>query len=272
MKPTFSNSRSGLSELRRSHCKAEANKLLKTLWVEAPAEIDLESLAYKAGRLRIEEGGLENAEGRIVAGGSGGTIRVKPGMNSGRRRFTIAHEIGHYILHPREGLDREDSAANFTLWNDPGEETEANVFAAELLMPEFIFKPRAAKSAPGLTLMNRLATDFSTSIMATAFQYVHYTYEQVALVVSERGRIKWSVRSKDFWPLIRKGALSSDSAAGEIFAAKASDTKRMVQTPACAWLPKFENDSARDIKEDSRFLEWYDCIVTLVWLDDDLND
>ena len=28
----------------------------------------------------------------------------------------------------------------------------------------------------------------------------------------------------------------------------------------------------RDIKEDSRFLEWYDCIVTLLWLEDDLND
>ena len=134
MKPSFLNNRGGLSEVRRSHCKAEANKLLQALWVQAPEEIDLESLAHKAGKLRIEEGGLENAEGRIVASASGGTIRVKPGMNPGRRRFTIAHEIGHYLLHPREGLDRKDTTANFTLWNDPGEETEANVFAAELLM------------------------------------------------------------------------------------------------------------------------------------------
>lgn len=272
MKPSFSNNRGGLSEVRRAHCKAEANKLLQTLWVQAPEEIDLESLAHKAGKLRIKEGGLENAKGRIVASASGGTIRVKPGMNLGRRRFTIAHEIGHYILHPREGLDREDTSANFTLWNDPGEETEANVFAAELLMPEFLFKPRAAKGVPGIALMDRLAADFSTSVMATAFQYVNYTIEQVALVVSEGGNIKWSVRSKDFWPLVRTGALSGDSAAGEIFAGKSPDTKKMVRTPACAWLPKFENDSERDIKEDSRFLEWYGCIVTLLWLEDDLDD
>lgn len=272
MKPHFTNSFGGLSDVRRAHCKAEANKLLKTLWVEAPGEIDLESLAYKAGKLRIEEGGLENAEGRIVATASGGTIRVKPGLNPGRRRFTIAHEIGHYVLHPREGLNRDDTAANFTLWNDPGEETEANVFAAELLMPEFLFKPRAAKGVPSLALIDRLAAEFSTSLMATAFQYVNYTLEQVALVVSERGNIKWSVRSKDFWFPVRAGALSGDSGAGEIFTGKSGDTKKMVRTPAYAWLPKFENDSERDIKEDSRMLEWYDCIVSLLWLEDDLTD
>jgi Zn-dependent peptidase ImmA (M78 family) len=272
MKPVFSNSRGGLSEVRRSYCKAEANKLLQTLCVQAPDEIDLESLAHKAGKLRIEEGGLENAEGRIVASASGGTIRVKPGMNSGRRRFTIAHEIGHYMLHPREGLDREDSAANFTLWNNLGEEAEANVFAAELLMPELLFRPRAAKGVPGFALIDRLAADFSTSVMATAFQYVSYTIEQVALVVSKGGVIKWSVRSKDFWPLVRMGSLSADSAAGEMFAGKSTDTKKMVRTPAYAWLPRFENDSERDLKEDSRFLEWYDCIVTLLWLEEDLSD
>lgn len=272
MKPSFSNNHGGLSEVRRSYCKAEANKLLQKLWVQAPDEIDLESLAHMAGKLRIEEGGLENADGRIVANASSGIIRVKPGMNHGRRQFTIAHEIGHYILHPREGLDREDISTNFTLWNDRSEETEANVFAAELLMPEFLFRPLAAKRAPSIALVDRLAAAFSTSVMATAFQYVNYTFEQVALVVSEGGRIKWSVCSNDFWPKIRIGTLSSDSAAGEIFAGKFPATKKMVRTPACAWLPKFENEPERDIKEDSRLLEWYDCIVTLLWLEDDLTD
>jgi Zn-dependent peptidase ImmA (M78 family) len=272
MKPAFSKSRGGLSEIRRSHCKAEATKLLQKLWVQAPDEIDLEALAHMAGKLRIEEGGLENAEGRIVASASGGTIRVKPGLNPGRRRFTIAHEIGHFVLHPREGLNREDTAANFTLWNDPGEETEANMFAAELLMPEFLFKPRTAKSVPSLALIDRLAAEFSTSVMATAYQYVNFTREQVALVLSEHGNIKWAVRSTDFWPFVRTGALSGDSAAGEIFSGKSADTKKMVRTPAYAWLPKFENDSDRDIREDSRFLEWYDCIITLLWLQDDLSD
>ena len=272
MKPVQPKSYGGLSEVRRAHCKAEAHKLLKKLWVEAPDEIDLEALAHKAGKLRIEEGGLENAEGRIVASASGGTIRVKPGLNSGRRRFTIAHEIGHYLLHPREGLHHEDTAKNFTLWNDASEETEANVFAAELLMPEFLFEPRATKGAPSLALIDKLASEFHTSAMSTAYQYANLTIEQIALVVSEAGRIKWSVRAKDFWPLVRTGQLSPDSAAGEIHARKSNDTRKMVCSPAYAWLPKFENDTDHDIKEDSRYLEWYDCIITLLWLEDDLDD
>lgn len=271
MKPQVSKSRGGVSEIRRAHCKAEANKLLQKLWVQAPDEIDLEALAHKAGKLRIEEGGLENAEGRIVAGPTGGTIRVRPGLHSGRRRFTIAHEIGHFTLHPREGLDREDTAANFTLWNDPGEETEANVFAAELLMPEFLFKPCAKKTAPSLASIDRLSSAFSTSMMATAFQYTTHTIEQAALVVSVGGKVKWFHRAKDFWPHIRTGTLHPHSAAGEIAAGKSGDTKKMVRVSAYAWLSEFESDNRKEIMEDSRYLDWYDCIVTLIWLYDDLN-
>jgi hypothetical protein len=41
------------------------------------------------------------------------------------------------------------------------------------------------------------------------------------------------------------------------------------KAPANAWLPKFENEPDCDLKEDSRYLEWYDCVVTLLWL---IND
>jgi len=259
--------------VRQAHCKAQAHGLLKKLWIESPDEIDLVALAHQAGSLRIEDGGLENADGRIVAPGpSGGMIRVKAGMNPGRRRFTIAHEIGHYVLHSREGLDRDDTAANFMVWNDPGEESEANTFAAELLMPEFLFKPRAKKTPPSLASLDRLASDFSTSTLATAFQYVTHTIEQVALVVSVGGNVKWFHKANDFWPSVRLGALHPHSAAGEIAAGKAADTGKMVRVSAYAWLSEFENDSRKEIKEDSRYIEWYGCVVTLLWLYDDLND
>jgi len=101
-------------------------------------------LAYVAGRLIVEEGGLETSEGRLVATRTkGGSIRVKDGLGAGRRRFTIAHEIGHFILHPLEEQDRQHSPRDFAIFHDAGEEAEANIFAAELLTPEFLFKPRS---------------------------------------------------------------------------------------------------------------------------------
>jgi hypothetical protein len=263
----------GLSDLRIEECRAAAHKPLKDLMVAAPDEIDLNTMAWRLGRLRIEEGGLETAEGRIVVPSkNGGTIRVKAGLSVGRRRFTIAHEIGHFVLHSCEGLEKNDTAANFTIWNDPDEETEANFFAAELLMPEFLFKPRCRGPVPSLALIDELADTFAVSIVATAFQYVTHTNEQVALVMSDGDQIKWFHRSKDFWPWIRSGKIHSHSAAGERLAGKAGNTTKMVRSPAYAWLTDFEMDREHDIMEASRYLDWYDRTITLLWLKEDLTD
>lgn len=273
MKPTKPLRTQGLSEVRLAECKAATQRPLKDLLVAHPEEIDLSTIAWRLGRLRIEEGGLETADGRIVVPAkSGGTIRVKAGLNTGRKRFTIAHEIGHFVLHPCEGLERNDTAGNFTIWNDANEEAEANIFAAELLMPEFLFKPRCRGPVPSLAVVETLARDFATSLLATAFQYVTHTNEQVALVLSQGNQIKWFHRSKEFWPWIRSGNVHPHSAAGERLAGKAADTKKMVRAPAYAWLTDFENDREHDIMEDSRYLDWYDRTVSLLWLKDDLSE
>lgn len=262
-----------LSGLRVVECKAEAHKLLSDFMVAAPDEIDLATIAWRIGRLRIEEGGLDSAEGRIVVPSSkGGIIRVKAGLSLGRKRFTIAHEIGHYVLHPRQGLEKTDTTANFVIWKNVGEEAEANIFAAELLMPETLFKPRCVGPLPSLAVLDALARDFGTSLLAAAFQYVTYTNEQVALVVSHGKQIKWFHRSKDFWPWIRPGEVHEHSAAGERLAGIASDSGRMVSSPVYAWLADFETDQEHDVMEDSRYLDWYDRTITLLWLKDDLEE
>jgi Zn-dependent peptidase ImmA (M78 family) len=263
----------GPSELRQNACRKAAQQLLSSLRVASPSEIDLEMLAYAAGRLTIEEGGLETSEGRLVATpNKGGSIRVKAGLGSGRKRFTIAHEIGHFVLHPLIEHDRQHTRKDFTIWHDASEETEANIFAAELLMPEFLFKPRSRVSSPSLALIDKIAEDFGASVMATIFQYIHYTNEQVALVVSERERILWTKKAKDFWPRIQTKRIHGHSGAGEILAGKYSETKRMVPSPAYAWLDSFKEDSKRDIMEDSRLVEYYGQTLSLLWLKDDLND
>lgn len=60
-----------------------------------------------------------------------------------RQRFTIAHEIGHLMLHSFEDLhyDRKGSGGIFkrsaeSATGENRDEVEANFFAAELLMPE----------------------------------------------------------------------------------------------------------------------------------------
>ena len=66
-----------------------------------------------------------------------------------RRRFTIAHEIGHWVCQVREGRGepihcRPDPAGGRLV---DEREREANVFAAELLMPEDQVRLAATRGA-----------------------------------------------------------------------------------------------------------------------------
>ena len=262
-----------MNKWRDNECKQRARTILKDFQVAAPEEIDLDTIAWRVGKLRIENGGLETAEGRIVASRkSGGTIRVTDrGLNLGRRRFTIAHEIGHFVLHVSDGLDKEDAVGNFVIWNDTGEEAEANIFAAELLMPEFLMIPFSEGREPSLALIDSIAGKFNTSALATAIQYTNYTQEQVALVMSKGARIERFFRSRSFWPQIRFGQIHPDSAAGERLAGKAPDQGKMVDAPAYAWLQEFDEKNDSEIMEDSRYLDYYDRTLTLLWLKEDIE-
>jgi Zn-dependent peptidase ImmA (M78 family) len=260
----------GLWEARKEECRRAARDLLAHTFVAKPADINLEALAFEAGRLRIEEGGLDGADGRLVADGkTGGKIRVRAGMPKTRFRFTVAHEIGHCCLHADGFIDRTDSGKTFAIWNDPSEEAEANAFAGELLLPNNLFVPRTRGKSPSIKLLDDVAEEFQTSPLATAVQYIHYTNEVVALVVSQGWNIEWSRKTENFQPKVKTGRVSKDSAAGERLAGIRGDSGRMVATPAYAWLEGFDNSSDKDIKEDSVYMEYYDRTVTLLWWDDD---
>ena len=99
-----------------------------------------------------------------------------------RQRFTIAHEIAHLLLHEgrpvfvdrliRVNLRREPSA------KPSREETVANRFAAELLMPESflmgaIIEQRDAHLS-SRTLIERLADLFQTSPQAMEYRLADF--------------------------------------------------------------------------------------------------
>jgi hypothetical protein len=252
--------------LAETLCRDSARSVLKQFMVGAPDEIDLETIAWQIGRLQIEYGDLDTAEGRLVAGPNGGSIRVRAGIASlGRRRFVVAHEIGHLCLH--KSSSALDTFAQLTDWRAGSRETEANTFAGELLMPDFLFASRLTNQEPSLKRIDALAEEFVTSSLATAVQFIHYTPEPCALVVTKNGKPTWLRKSNTFEFWIRDD-LHTYSAAGEIVARKAGDTNKMVSVPASAWLTQFEGVDDADIKEDAREVHGYDMIISLLWIDE----
>lgn len=264
-----------MRDLKTERSRRQAEKLLKDLAVAEPAEIDLPTLAWRAGRFRIEEGAISNALGRLVRGADGGTIRVSAAVqHAGRRRFTIAHEIGHGVMHaPGTPWDGPRELAT---WDDASIEAEANGFAAELLMPGFLFAPRIVGCRPEHKAIDALADEFGTSNLASARQFIEYTREPAALVVSTQDDAKGWVtrcqRSTSFSHRLRAARPHAYTAAGEIIDGKAGSTDGLVEIPAEAWLESVVRDSRSVIMEDSRSIPTLKMIVTLLWVDDEIRE
>jgi hypothetical protein len=98
--------------------------------------------------------------------------RAEAARSPRRRRFTIAHEVGHWQLHVRAGTALVfDRAENIAEVGRPGDlpaklarrEGEANAFARELLMPESLVRQQAAETGCNLPA---LAERFEVSVAA----------------------------------------------------------------------------------------------------------
>jgi Zn-dependent peptidase ImmA (M78 family) len=78
-------------------------------------------------------------------------ILINPSHNEVRKRFSIAHEIGHHVLGHFEDDSSEDNDGDevqeeyLKIKHSADKETEANEFAAELLMPLRLVKNEYSK-------------------------------------------------------------------------------------------------------------------------------
>lgn len=93
-----------------------------------------------------------------------------------RQRFTIAHEIGHHILHSDDILHRDDKEIDRVYFRSEvqsREETEANFFAAELLMPEVLIDKCIEN---GIEYVDDLAAYFKVSDDAMRYRLINLGY------------------------------------------------------------------------------------------------
>ena len=105
---------------------------------------------------------------------SGYSIFVNGHDNDRRKRFTIAHEIGHYILHENlikdgiveDALLRAEGLSNAI-------EAQANAFAADLLMPWHLIRAQQEKGINGI---EELADIFEVSRDAMSIRLLGLPY------------------------------------------------------------------------------------------------
>ena len=85
-----------------------------------------------------------NVSGLLLRQGDAKAIGVNAAHPRVRQRFTVAHELGHLLLHPGRDLILDHVRVNLrddrSSMGTDREEREANAFAAELLMPNDLVK------------------------------------------------------------------------------------------------------------------------------------
>lgn len=115
--------------------RAELNEILNGY----SHPIDVRQVANKLGIIIVEDVHMDKElSGKLEKMGGKWYIYVNAFHNEKRKRFTIAHEIAHYILHADETAVFKD--VSFFRSPDTNEqESQANALAAEILMPEHAF-------------------------------------------------------------------------------------------------------------------------------------
>ncbi|MDX2218248.1 MAG: ImmA/IrrE family metallo-endopeptidase [Burkholderiales bacterium] len=247
-----------------------AERLLQDYGVDRPEDIDLEAIAYDKGAL-VKYRPLNGCEARIVGLGDSAIITIDPEAIKERKRFSLAHEIGHWMQDrgtqahacKKSDIGPQRSAGNTR-------ESEANRFASQLLMPDYLFKPLCAKKPLTFVTAAELAKRFRTSLTATAIKLVQ-TGNSPGMVVCYRNRkFDWMTPGPDVpkalqrtWPM-----LDEHTQAHELFAGILSgDATRPQLIDADCWI---DEDNAADYTlTEHAIMVAADTVVTLLWWHDE---
>jgi Zn-dependent peptidase ImmA (M78 family) len=99
--------------------------------------INLKSVIDKYG-LKLKMGDFKDSDILGAYDKDKKTIYVAATETYTRKAFTIAHELGHFFLHNHKQTEFFFRSDILRMEQDEQEETEANKFAASLLMPKFL--------------------------------------------------------------------------------------------------------------------------------------
>jgi hypothetical protein len=245
-----------------------AISLLDQLGWSEPSDMTMEDIAWSLG-LIIQFKEMEGSQGRILMGKDEALITIDKAITyQPKINYIIAHEIGHSCLH-RNLSFFNDSEKTLSEWYTQGpQEKEANVFAAELLMPAGLFAKKVKRKKLELPLIEEAAAYFGASKTAAFLRYRDLGEFPVMIIFIENGIIKWKSCSSDFpyiW-LTLGSKLPAFTVAGDYYYRQAEE-KKPAKVDAIEWFP---DDYACQKAEKAKL--WEQCfpstsnsIVTCLW-------
>jgi Zn-dependent peptidase ImmA (M78 family) len=136
----------GMASKIKTEAAAEAAQLLEVAWPQGIIPVDPVTIARGAG-IRVLEAQLqEDTLGALLkTPGEDPTIVINETDAETRKRFTCAHELGHWVRRSNDDeYSTVDLRSDLSRTGQDEEEIFANEFAASLLMPEKEFRVQHA--------------------------------------------------------------------------------------------------------------------------------
>ena len=122
---------------RYSHATKVAQKILKEIQINNPP-VDINNILQHLGINLLPYAFPEKVSAILLKENNMFVVGVNDKHHPNRQRFSIAHEIGHFLIHKdRPFVDSFTAGETFYRdgIGDEKLEKEANFFAANLLMP-----------------------------------------------------------------------------------------------------------------------------------------
>jgi Zn-dependent peptidase ImmA (M78 family) len=174
--------------VRRKYIRSLAEQVLDKHEInQAPVPVDK---IVKAMKIKVKlKAADDDLSGFLIRGASksGVAIGVNKSHSPNRKRFTIAHELGHFLLHEGERVHvDDDKSSGYPVWRrdknssvgTDDHEKEANLFAAELLMPVRLLVKDLPKNVNSFDeqALDQVAEKYGVSTQALTFRLANLGY------------------------------------------------------------------------------------------------
>lgn len=232
--------------------------------------VPVEDIARALDITEIRKEVLDGFEGMLLTDRmrSYGKVLVSTRGGARRARFSIAHELGHFLLESHKLSDvhgfvctPQDLGESRGMTLHQQQEREANRFAIELLAPEYRLKSYLS-GEPDLRSAVQMCRELEISLEAAVRRYIERHDEPLAAVMTKGKAVRYVVRQDGFpWVKLKTGDHIADiTRARHVISAAKSGTTGFSETHAAAWIGRTEVE----LFEQTR-LGQNGYAVTLLW-------
>jgi len=235
--------------------------------------IPVKAIAKAVGVEAIVPMSSEEVEGMLVADDtkSVGVISYKESSPLGRQRFTIGHELGHFLLL-HHGAEQNCAPKDIRFVSSSDSliqlESEANQFSQLLLMPDTLISESINEGIPDIELLKSISEGFQMSFEAMANRCACLSERPFALIYSKDGVVRYCWQDWRVFPY--KISLKKGDAIPKVSYAKAAlkgpeDTiSDVVKADPHAWLGDNFNDKSLGILTEQTYTQQKGYQITMI--------